>query len=358
MRKLIALMALGAAPLGAQGPGDVSAIGGPQFVSYKIGISGTDKTVTQISLPIAVIVPITSQFTIDISSAWADSRVSSGGVESSKISGLTDTQLRGNLSMFDRTAILTLGVNVPTGMYKVPDAQQEAAGQIGSDFLLYPVSSMGSGGAVTGGVALARTAGAWNLGVGGSFRYSQPFDAYEIQNAVLRFEPGSETRLRIGADRPVSYGRLSLAATYSTFTDDKADSTTFATGARTLGQASFYWPTDNGNDWTISVWDLYRAQGQQIGAVAPSENISNLNVAYGFNLGEVYVQPSLEGRAWTRDGEKAGSTGTGGVRLRFDALGLSFNPAVTYTAGNVYPAGSTTSIDVSGLRGSLLIRVR
>lgn len=363
MRKLTAAIVfstlcsvLPSASLDAQGIAGVSAIGGPQYVNYKISISGAAKSVTQLSIPIAVIVPITDRLTLDVSSAWADSRVSSNGTETSKINGLTDTQVRGNFSMFDGTAIFTLGVNVPTGMYKVPDAQQEAAGQIGNDFLLYPVSSMGSGGAVTGGVAVARTAGAWNLGLGGSFRYSQPFDAYEIQNAVLRFEPGSETRLRLGADRAVGYGRLSLAATYSAFTDDKADSTTFATGARTLGQASFYWPTDNGNDWTISVWDLYRAQGQQIGTAAPSENISNLNVAYGMYFGDVYVQPSLEGRAWTRDGEKAGTTGAGGVRLRFDAMGMSINPSVTYSIGSVYPAGGGSSIDVSGLRFSLLVR--
>lgn len=357
MRKLIALIALGAGPLGAQGLSDASALGGPQFVSYKIGISGSEKTVTQTSIPLAFILPVTERFTVDISSAWADSRVSSGGVESSKISGLTDTQIRGNLSMFEGTAIVTLGVNLPTGMYKVPNAQQEAAGQIGSDFLLYPVSSMGSGTALTGGVAIARTVGEWNLGFGGSFRYSQPFDAYQVQNAILRFEPGSETRLRLGLDRAVGDGRISFAGTYSAFTDDKADSTTFATGARTLGQASLYMPTNNG-DWTIGAWDLYRAQGQQIGAVAPSENISNVNLAYGFSMGDYYVQPSLEGRAWMRDGEKAGATGTGGVRLRFDALGMSVNPSVTYTLGNVYPAGSTTSIDVSGVRASLLIRVR
>ncbi|HVZ47380.1 MAG TPA: hypothetical protein VG916_01240 [Gemmatimonadaceae bacterium] len=358
MRKLIALLALGAAPLGAQGLSDASVLGGPQYVSYKIGLSGAEKTVTQLSVPIAFVLPVTERFTVDVSSAWADSRVSSDGVESSKISGLTDTQLRGNLSMFDGSAIFTLGVNIPTGMYKVPDAQQEAAGQIGSDFLLYPVSSMGSGTAMTGGVAIARSLGDWNLGFGGSFRYSQPFDAYQIQDAVLRFEPGSETRVRVGLDRAVGDGRISFAGTYSTFTDDKADSTTFATGARTLAQASLYMPTDNGNDWSISVWDLYRAQGQQIGAVAPSENIANVNLAYGINVGSAYIQPSIEGRAWMRDGEKAGATGTGGLRLRFDALGMSMNPSVTYTMGNVYPAGSTTSIDVSGIRATLLIRVR
>lgn len=350
----------------SQGLGDAMAIFGPQYVNYKIGSGTGEKTVTQLSVPLAIVLPFGERFTIDVSTAWADSRVSANGVVSSKINGLTDTQVRANLSLFDNTAVFTLGVNVPTGMYKVPDAQQEAAGQIGSAFLLYPVSSMGSGGAATGGVAIARTLGEWNLGIGGSFRYSTPFDAFQVQDAVLRFEPGSEVRGRIGLDRAIGDGRVSLAGTYSTFTDDCArssvvnsctDSTTFATGARTLGQATIYYPM-GGGDWTVGVWNLYRAEGQQIGAVAPWENIASVNLAYGFSVGDFYVQPSVEGRAWMRDGEKAGSVGTGGLRLRFEMLGLSVNPSVTYSIGNVYPAGSTTAIDVSGIRGTLLIRTR
>lgn len=359
MRKTVVLLALAALAPAASGQGlaDLSVISGPQYVNYKIGSGSGEKTVTQLSVPIAFILPVSERFTVDLSGSWADSRVSSSGALSSKITGLTDTQLRGNFSFFDNTAVITVGMNIPTGMYKVPDAQQEAAGQIGSDFLLYPVSSMGSGSALTSGVALARTWGEWNVGFAGSFRYSSPFDAYQIQDAVLRFEPGSETRARVGLDRAIGDGQLSLAGTYSTFTDDKADSTTFATGARMLGQATITFPTDRGS-WTIGAWDLFRAEGQQIGATAPSENISNVNVAYGWDVGDVFVQPSLEARAWMRGGEKAGTVGSGGLRLRFEWKGLSMNPSMTYSIGNVYPIASTTSIDVRGFRGQLLIRLR
>ena len=360
MRNILAVLALAtAAPaLPAQGLGDLSTIVGPQHVNYKIGSGADTKTVTQLSIPLAFILPVTDRFTVDVSSSWADSRVTAKGIVSSKISGLTDTQVRANLSFFDNTAVFTIGLNVPTGMYKVPDAQQEAAGQIGSDFLLYPVSSMGSGAAVTSGIALARSWGEWNVGFAGSFRYSSPFDAYEVQNTVLRFEPGSETRARLGIDRALGDGRLSLAGTFSTYTDDKADSTTFATGARILGQATVSYPTSAG-EWTVSGWNLFRAKGQQIGAVAPSENIANVNLAVGFNLGGLFVQPSAEARAWMRDFERAGAAGTGGLRLRFEWLGISVNPAVTYTIGRIYSDGaSATAIDARGLRGSLLIRVR
>jgi hypothetical protein len=351
-------LALLAGPAFAQdGGGRVSAILGPQYVNYKIGTGSAEKTVTQLSVPLVFIMPFGEKFTLDMSTSWADSRVSSGGVESSKISGFTDTQIRGNLSLFDNSAIFTLGVNVPSGMYKVPTGQQEAAGQIGSDFLLYPVSSMGSGTALTGGIAIAKMLGEWQLGLGGSFRYSSPFDAYEVQSDILRFEPGSESRLRVGLDRSFGEAQVSIGGTYSMFTDNKAGATTFATGARTLGQVGVYYPSDYG-DWTVSVWNLYRAPGEIIGADAPWENIINGGLSVGFNYGGMLWQPSVEARAWQRDGENAGTVGTGGVRVKWDWGSISVNPSVTYSLGKVYPAGSATSIDVSGLRAQLLFRYR
>ena len=47
---------------------------------------------------------------------------------------------------------------------------------------------------------------------------------------------------------------------------------------------------------------------------------------------------------------------TAGLRVKWDWGAVSVNPSVTYSIGNVYPAGSTTSIDVNGLRATLLLR--
>ena len=351
----VAAVVLSGGSAGAQGLGDLGAIFGPQYVNYKIGSGATEKTVTQLSFPIAFILPVTEKLSFDVSASYADSRVSTAGVESSKITGLTDTQLRMNYTLGDNQAVFTLGVNAPTGMYKVPDKQQEAAGQIGSNFLLYPVSSMGSGSAVTGGIALAKSLGDWNLGFGASYRYSAPFDAYQVQTNVLRFEPGSESRIRLGIDRAVGDGRISFAATYSAFSQDKVDSTSFATGARMLGQAGITMPTAFG-DVSISSWDLYRAAGQQVGATAPWENISNVSMALGWDVGGAYLQPSVELRSWMRNSEKAGLVGTGGVRLRFGSGALTWNPSVTYSIGSVYPGSGGGAIDVKGLRATMLIR--
>ncbi|MFI5244315.1 MAG: hypothetical protein ACHQQR_03750, partial [Gemmatimonadales bacterium] len=119
--RLIPLALLAATlPLGAQGVSDGSVIVGPQFVSYKLGTGPSAKTVTELGVPFAVIVPFGGRFALDVSASYANVRVStSGGGTSSSINGLTDTQIRGNLTLGD-AGVLTVGVNLPTGEYKIP----------------------------------------------------------------------------------------------------------------------------------------------------------------------------------------------------------------------------------------------
>ena len=350
--------ALPLASLGAQGVSDATIIVNPQIVNYKFGTGNSAKTVSQFSSPIVFIIPFSERFNVDISTSFSNTEVKIGNSITSKINGLTDTQLRGNLMVGDNAAIFTIGVNIPTGKYTVPEAQQEAAGQIGNDFLLYPVSSMGSGLGATGGVAFAKSAGDWNLGLGGSFRHSTQFDAYKVASKVLRFTPGDEFRARIGADRPVGDGRLSLAVTYSKFSNDIADSTTFATGDRALAQGSLVVPVGTG-DLQIVGWNLYRAQGQLIGGISPWANIANMNVALGFRLGDLYIQPSAEGRFWNQGGNKAGTLANVGLRFRFNVGDISINPSATYAMGTLYStiAGGEKT-DVTGYRASILIRLR
>ncbi len=360
MRKPIltlALLAVTALPLGAQVLGDGSVFIGPQWATYKFGASPTVKTVTQLAIPFAVVLPFGERFAIDVSSSYATTEVKAAGAKTSSINGLTDTQLRGNLTLGDNRVVLTFGLNLPTGQYTVAEHGQEAAGSIGNNFLLYPVSSMGSGFGTTGGVAFAQTLGNWNLGLGGSFRHSSPFDAYKVATTTLRFTPGDEFRVRVGLDRPVGDGSVNIGVTYSKFGSDAADSTTFATGDRALAQAVWFTPVGTNADLTISGWNLYRAAGQIIGGKAPWENVANGNIAFGFHVGGVYVQPSAEGRLWQVDGTRAGTLGNVGVRLRLTVGALSINPSATYGIGRLYPLGGGDPADISGFKGSIVIRL-
>ncbi len=352
----LALVLATAAPLAAQDPSSTAVILDPQYVNYKLGTGSTARTISQLGVPFAVIIPFSDRFNIDISSSYANSQVKIPGQATSTITGLTDAQLRGNLTLGDNAAIVTLGVNLPSGQYKVPDGQQAAAGQIGNDFLIYPVTSMGNGLAATGGIGFAQSLGSWNLGVGASFRYSTAFDAYQVQTSVLRFTPGNEARVRVGLDRPVGDGSFNVSVTYSKFGKDQADSTTFATGDRALAQSALAIPLSGGADLVLSGWDLYRAPGQQLGAASPWENVGNAGVAIGWQVGDLYVQPNIEERIWNVDGNKAGLLTNAGVRLRFAWAGLSVNPSATYSFGSLYTIGQPAT-DLTGFKASLLIRL-
>jgi hypothetical protein len=352
----LTLLAVTAAPLAAQDPSSTAIILDPQYVSYQLGTGATARTISQLGVPFAVIVPFSDRFNIDISSSYANSQVKVPGQGTSTISGFTDAQVRGNLTLGDNAAVLTLGVNLPSGHYKVPDGQQAAAGQIGNDFLIYPVTSMGNGLAATGGIGLAQTLGTWNLGIGASFRYSTAFDAYQVQTSVLRFTPGNEARIRVGLDRPVGDGSFNVSVTYSKFGKDQADSTSFATGDRALAQSALAVPMGSGRDLLLSAWDLYRGVGQQLGASSPWENVGNAGVAIGFQMGDLYVQPNIEERIWNVDGNKAGLLTNAGVRLRFTFAGMSVNPSATYSFGSLYTIGQPAT-DLTGFKASLLIRL-
>ena len=355
----LALLAV-AAPLAAQDPSTTAVIVDPQFVSYQLGTGSTARTITQLGVPFAVIVPFSDRFNIDISASYANSQVKIPGQATSTINGLTDTQIRGNFTLGDNAAIITLGVNLPTGEYKVPTEQQSAAGQIGNDFLIYPVTSMGNGLAATGGIGFAQTLGNWNLGVGASFRYSTAFDAYQVQTSVLRFTPGNEARLRLGLDRPVGDGSFNVSLTYSKFGKDQADTYTAPTGDRALAQSALSIPLSGGNDILISAWDLYRGASSQVGpapqSTSPWENVGNVGLAMGFQMGGLYFQPNVEERIWNVDGNKAGLLTNAGVRLRFEWAGLSMNPSAGYSFGNLYTIGQPATA-VTGFKASLLIRL-
>ena len=353
----LALLAA-AVPLAAQDVANSAVIVDPQFVSYQLGSGSTARTVSQLGMPLAWIVPFNDRFNMDVSTNFASSSVKTPGASTSSISGLTDAQIRGNLTLGDNAAVVTLGVNVPTGQYKVPSGEQVAAGQIGNDFLIYPVSSMGNGLAMTGGVAFAQTLGDWNLGLGASYRYSSAFDAYEVQTTALRFTPGSEARLRVGLDRPVGDGAFNVSLTYSKFGNYTAADSSYGSGDRAMVQSSFSRPIGGNRDLLLSMWDLYRGVGQQIGGVpSPSENVGNLGVAVGFQLANgLYLQPSVEERSWIYDNANAGLMTNIGVRARFDWMGLNMNPSVGYTLGSLYTTG-LPSTDLSGFKVALLIRL-
>lgn len=360
MRALIALAIAGLATAvparaAAQSVLDASARLAPQYMTYDIG-SPAGIRISQLAMPVAVVLPIARDITIDIGTAWASAEVR-GGAERSTISGLTDTQLRASWTLGSDAVVITAGMNLPTGRSTVTESQIDAAGLIGNDFLAFPISNMGTGFGGTGGVAVARPFGDWNVGIGGSLRYSSRYEPFEIGGQRVQYEPGSEYRLRAGADRPMFGGRISLGATLAMFGDDAAGGTTYSSGNRYILQGAWL-GTLRGIDVSVAGWNLTRGAGETVGGEAPWENISNLAVAATVHAFGTAIEPSVEVRTWMRDagerasglhrGDNVGRMASVGVRTEGRVGSLTVMPAVGYSVGGVQ-AGSGRA-DIAGWR--------
>jgi hypothetical protein len=359
-RRAVELAAIGlctaAATLPAQAVERMAAQVGPTFQSIRIW-SPVGERIDQWALPVAVSVPIGRRLAIDVATAYATIEVAPLGRdgERSTIRGLTDTQLRARWTLGVDAAVLTAGVDLPTGRSAIAEEQIAAAGRIGNDFLAFPISSMGSGLAATAGAAVARPLGSWNVGAGVSARYSGAYDVYEGDATPdVRYRPGSEVRVRVGGDRSVRGGRLAVGLTYAGFGADEANGFAYSTGDRWIAQGS-YLRAVRGAELSVFGWSLQRGEGRGLtSAPLPAENVTSLGGAVGFGVGRVRLEPHVEGRLWSRDGSEEGRLGIVGIRTRIRAFGLSLAPSISQVSGTLAaPDGS--SAKVSGARVALSI---
>jgi hypothetical protein len=323
--------------------------------------SPVDLKVSELAVPIYVIVPLTSALTVDVGTAFASAKVEGTAAgatgQTSSVSGLTDTQIRANYTLGTDFIVLTAGVNVPTGREFVKTDEQLAAFLVANDFLSFPISNMGTGLGGTGGIALARPIGEWNLGVGASVRASGSYEPLEGTpgGAKLRFQPGAEYRGRVGLDRSLGTGRFSLGVTYSKFGDDQLGTSVYNTGDRIITQGGLTNSIGSAN-LTVNAWDLYRASGSTfVDTTHRSENIANLLVAVGFRTASGVVEPSVEVRSWTRQESSSSMLATFGLRYTYEAGGFAITPSAGYSAGKV--GATPESATLSGFRGALAIRL-
>jgi hypothetical protein len=363
MRRLLSIALLfSASTLPAQSLRDVSVRTGPQFHSYTLKAPLNEK-ISEMAIPIFVILPVMSKLSVDVGTSYAmvsheRTTIGAGGTTTttkSELSGLTDTQLRAHYAIGQDFIVLTGGVNIPTGSATVAPEELDAATRIGSDFLTFPVSGFGSGMGFTGGLAVARPMGAWNFGFGASLRASSEYEPFtDATGAALKFTPGPEYRARMGVDRGFGTGRVSLGLTFSKFGDDKANAVTYNTGNRYIGQVALSNSLGGSEvDYSVVVWNLYRASGTQIdGNASPSGNITNALVSFGVRApGNVGIEPSIETRLWTEEGSKSSFLGTLGLRAYVDRGRWAVIP------GFGFSVGSMTSATLSGFKATLGIRV-
>ena len=360
MRRILslALLAGGASVLPAQGVWRSSVRLAPQFHSYDLKTPLNEK-ISSFSLPMFYIYPVTDKLTLDLGTSFAMASVKrydelgTTTISESEMSGLTDTQLRASYAFGQDAVVVTTGVNLPTGSATVDPDQIDAATRIGSDFLLFPISGFGSGLGFTGGVALAKPVGVWNLGFGTSVRYSGEYEPYRDASGVpQKFTPGPEYRARFGADMPYGTGRMSFGLTYSKFGDDKANAATATSGDRYIAQFTMNNSLRDNVDYSFVAWNLYRTSGILInGSTAPVGNLTNALLAFGVRApGNVRVEPSIETRFWAQEKTVGSFLMNFGMRFSIDRGNWAVVPGFGFSMGAMETATLT------GFRTSLGMR--
>ena len=336
----------------------------PQFHSYTIDAPSNTK-ITELAVPIYALVPITRALSVDVGASYASAHVeqtTNGQTVKSDVSGLTDSQVRANYVLGTDFVVLTAGINLPTGHSAVTQSQQLAAGLIGSDFLAFPISNMGTGFGGTGGLAIARPLGDWNAGFAVSMRRSSsyaPFNDAGVRD--LRYQPGDEYRARVGVDRAVGTGRMTLGVTYSRFGNDDLAGSIYNTGDRYLTTFSLD-NTLGAGHLALSGWNLFRAAGTLADSVLLAhEDIANGTVAYGVNVGGHVIEPSVEARTWLQASAPASLLGTIGLRTEIAAGTMSIMPSVAYSFGRLASQdvnGAFTQASMTGFHIVLAARLR
>jgi hypothetical protein len=242
---------------------------------------------------------------------------------------------------------------VPTGKTELTFEEDRVAGPVASDLIPFPVSSFGSGANVTSGIAVAVPFAGWALGLGGSYRLSGAYAP--LVDVDSSYRAGGEFRFRVGADRLVGQGRVSLGFTYSGFSQDEfGGSSVFEPGKRYITQASWSFPLGN-LGLALYAWDLYRNSGTltRSDSLTEKQNILAAGAVASIQLGRNVLRPQMEirqQRAGASAMKSAGRLLSLSVRYQMQLTGsLSLVPVLRFDTGNVVSDGATIGFTGWGL---------
>lgn len=325
--------------------------------------------VSEFAVPLGMVWTVSPRLTFDVGTRFASASTSDSTGASASLSGLTDTQARLVYQVRPDILAFTFAANLPTGKSMLTGSQLAVAGPIAHDLIPYPVSSFGSGASVTTGLALALPVGGWALGVGGAVRMNGSYQMFvppdNTQPYTTTLKPGTEVRLRLGADRVIGDSHASFALTYSTFANDEltgqqVSSQQLQPGKRFIAQGAWSQPFMGAN-LAVYAWDLYRGANLDTASVATTQkqNLLALGAAMTIVRGRGQWRPSIEYRRhWTGFSSLQAEGTLLSLGLRYAMpLGdrMTLLPSARYDMGNVL-SDARSDVGYNGFSVSMMVR--
>jgi hypothetical protein len=192
----------------------------------------------QVLLPVTAVMPVGSQWTLDLATHYTATAVTvEDGAASRRLhlAGPGDVRLRVVGRLRDDAVLVTAGVNLPAGMARLTPEGVDAL-RVGAAPMLglgSPPATSGAGGTL--GVVLARTIKGWAVAAGTSYEQRgqfQPVAARLLGTTPESFTPGGAIRGTLGADRLLGAHRLMVNVAANLFLDDILAAPVSGTSAR------------------------------------------------------------------------------------------------------------------------------
>ncbi|NNF57738.1 MAG: hypothetical protein HKN04_05805 [Rhodothermaceae bacterium] len=222
--------------LQAQGPG--GGAGSPLYVGSQrapIQVSSLmlyqrfeDDDLSQLTLPLAVFVPVSSNLALSLRTGYA----SADGSGMTELSGLADAQVA--LSYHQAIGlgglVASVSANLPSGESSLTQEQAATAFLVGQSFYGFRLPSLGQGFNVSPGLTWAAPLGeAHAVGVGVAYQYRGAFEPRSGIND--RYDPGDELLLTVGLDHRLNpASAFALDLTYVHYQADEWRGVTYETG--------------------------------------------------------------------------------------------------------------------------------
>lgn len=256
-RVRLAALALAVAVVARPASAQYSLGGGVDYLGYSFQDGLGVESAQLLMVPAALRLPVGGGLTFDIYSAWAEGRVETSGSRL-VLSGPVDTSVKASYQATP-WALLSVGVNIPTGKSAHTAEEAAVASVLATDLLGFGEASWGTGFAVTSSVATAVAAGGFGLGVAGAYSVRNDFESTE--GDPTRYKPGSEARVRVGIDRNFGASTLTLGGTFMNYAADREDGVNlFQAGNRLRFDASYAFRAGDGV-WTLYAADVIRENG-------------------------------------------------------------------------------------------------
>jgi hypothetical protein len=325
-----------------------------------------NQKISQITVPLSILVPVDKQLTLSIGSNYATSSFDNGS-ETIKLNGLTDTRIMGAYVAMDDHLLVTGGVTLPTGKTKLESNEANVAGNIG----LYPfgfrVPSYGQGTSVNIAGSYAEKIEDFVIGGGMGLVYKSGFVPYKANDD--KYVPGPELTLNLGGETNVSMGnadgKVTLDVAYTFYGNDKyGDKEVFKSGNKLNADLRLLLNTEK-NHYMLYLRERTKSKNEVgYGNLQEEEQNSNGNqIDIGgvglFSLNDqLMLKGVLEGKFYSKNESDAngaiiGGIGAGVVYMLSDQLSLDLLAKVM--KGSLQ---SKVSVDITGTDIGLTLKYR